>query len=91
MADYNPNPSVPAFIELKTDKTGKRKSPIKIHKLSPTEEINSHKERFYQEVLLAAKKARVEKKYLRDYLYSCLWKLKKESDESGNKTQPGNP
>jgi len=88
MAEYNPNPNVPTFIERKEKQAGKS-TMIRIHKLSPAEEITAHQERFYQEVLVLAQKLRVEKKYLGKYLYRAAYRLRQDSerkDDTGTKS-----
>jgi len=87
---YAQNPTVPTFIERKEKQAGKSKM-IRVHKLTPTEEIEAHKERFYQEVLILAQKLRVEKKYLGLYLYRAAYRLKQDSEKNGDKGTESNP
>jgi len=74
-------PGVPTFVERKEKKV----KMMRVHKLTPAEEIKAHKERFYQEILVLAQKLRVEKKFIAQYLWFAGYRLKQDGHHVGNR------
>lgn len=71
---------IPAFVEKKDKKTQMRK----ITKITPTEEIRLHKEKFYQELLQMCQKLHVEKKFISNYFTYVKKRLKEDVQASND-------